>query len=104
MSGYSTHEQQRNDLSEEKAESRRLAAELDALKKYPTIERPTESGWYWFRSALEGKGWRPTQVFEGRGAPNAKKIGLYARTADHRPLLLSTLLGEWRGPIPEPAP
>lgn len=99
MSGYSTHEQQRNDLSEEKAESRRLAAELDALKKYPTIERPTEPGWYWFRGAAKPSIWTMRRIFDGgdgdlwMDAPNDSEVPLREASS-----------GQWRGPIPEPGP
>ena len=100
MSGYSTHEQLRNDLSEEKAESRRLAAELDALKKYPTIERPTEPGWYWFHpTAARPSYWTALRVFkDGWGCLWVDE------TTNHETLLLDFRRGEWRGPIPEPQP
>lgn len=51
---------------------------------YPTIEKPTEPGWYWFLDKTEpGSNWEAVHV--------------------QHPDAYQSLRCEWRGPIPEPS-
>mgnify|MGYP000857370903 CR=1 FL=1 len=98
MSGYSTYEQLRNDLSEEMAESRRLATELAALRGYSRVDILKEPGWYWFKGAYKPSVWTCLYVLrDGHG-------DLWVKANGEETLIREFSRGEWRGPIPEPTP
>lgn len=65
--------------------------------EYPKIERPTEPGWYWFKSMFRPY-WASLRVYkDGWG-------DLWVQQDSTQTLLLEWPHGEWRGPIPEPTP
>jgi hypothetical protein len=65
---------------------------------YPTIDKPTTPGWYWYRP---GQKWIMMEVFERFDGSLwvQPPVPLTARSLDSM-----TVLHGWRGPIPEPTP
>jgi len=63
---------------------------------YPRIERPTEPGWYWYRSPGRDH-WLMIEAFMRLGS-------LWLQPPAPMPIseLSERHSGEWRGPIPEP--
>lgn len=61
---------------------------------YPKIEKPTEPGWYWFRSHIRPSIWWPYRVQQDSAEFWTKDDG--------EEVPLSEMPGEWRGPIPTP--
>ena len=64
--------------------------------EYPIIDRPTQPGWYWHRYVDD---WRCAEV-------RVDTLGRLVECRLGRPTECAVVNspGEWRGPIPEPAP
>lgn len=63
---------------------------------YPKVERPAEPGWYWHRDCDD---WVCIQI--GR---NLRNTLVWVRDGYLTSVRVDQMIGEWRGPIPEPTP